>query len=310
MTAGDLGLRTVRLLLLAFLLVLSPARDAFATDPPEREVERLVEASVSLLKERALRLARVAERIRVHGAELCPVQSPVLGVVFLSRKEIYFGDPNAITLLPWDARARIFAVVEDLPAQRAGLEEGDVVVRIDGKRVGDPEDVRGLRVDSVRSDFEIEFERERARRVVTVEHVPGCEEAPSLCLHDRVNAWASYHRTLVTTAMMRFVRSDDELANVVGHELAHNVLQHRGARRHEEEADYLGSYFAARAGYDPGRAIDFWKRYATRDLAGMLHHAKRSHPTYPARIQALEAALREIREKQERGEPLMPRVQE
>ncbi len=162
-----------------------------------------------------------------------------------------------------------------------------------------------------KSSFEIEYLRGGSRQVTSVEHVPGCEHAPTLALSDEVNAWAGRHRVVFTTALMRFLRNDDELAAVVGHELAHNVLKHRWSqRRWEEEADYVGSYFAALGGYDPEHAITLWPRMARRNVDGAVFRSRQSHPTFPARMIALQETILEIRGKVERGESLAPEYQD
>ena len=45
---------------------------------------------------------------------------------------------------------------------------------------------------------------------------------------DELNARADGKRLFITTAMAGFTATDDELAVVLGHELAHHVLGHRG----------------------------------------------------------------------------------
>ena len=43
---------------------------------------------------------------------------------------------------------------------------------------------------------------------------------------DSVNAFADGSRIIVTSGLMRFAEADDELAFVIGHELAHNTMGH------------------------------------------------------------------------------------
>lgn len=49
-----------------------------------------------------------------------------------------------------------------------------------------------------------------------------------------LNAYADGKTIYVTPAMMRFAKKDDELAVVLGHEYAHNVMEHRTAKRTNE----------------------------------------------------------------------------
>ena len=99
----------------------------------------------------------------------------------------------------------------------------------------------------------------------------------------QVNAFANGRYVVMTTAMLDFLRSDDELAVVLGHELSHNILRHpalldeqgvpkKGLMRSfgknasrvwktEAEADRFGIRLMAAAGYDVQAAIPFWRRY-------------------------------------------------
>ncbi len=298
---------------LTLVLGTASPRAALAAESRLPDEERLTAAALARFKERAVRLVRIAARVRTAAGELCDATYAVLGVAFFAQEDIDYRDFAARARLARSDRPRIFAVVEGLAADRAGLREGDLLLRIDGKGVDEPDDVRGLRVDPSRTRFDVEFAREGAKHVVSVENVQGCEEAPSLYLSSEVNAFGFHHHVVVTTGMMRFVQSDDELASILGHELAHNILKHLGFAfepRWEAESDYLGSYLAARGGYDPGQAAALWLRRSRLDVWDDLYHVRRSHPTDPARIQALEATAREIRDKRERGEPLVPEYRE
>lgn len=124
-----------------------------------------------------------------------------------------------------------------------------------------------------------------------------------------INAWAlPGGKCAVNVGLLEFVESDDELAIVVGHEIAHALASH-GAERlsrdavagilaelalgeidpglrfaieqaygvgvslpfsrdHEREADRLGLFLAAEAGYDPRAAISLWRRMAASGTRG------------------------------------------
>lgn len=97
--------------------------------------------------------------------------------------------------------------------------------------------------------------------------------------------------------------NDDELAAVVGHELAHNtaahISEHAAARivslatergrkkgwneaytyKHEQEADDLGILYAALAGYDPDAAAALWEKRANSGYEWF-----RTHPTSAERV--------------------------
>jgi len=119
----------------------------------------------------------------------------------------------------------------------------------------------------------------------------------------QTNAFASGRTVVMTTSMLAFVRNDSELAVVLGHELAHNILRHPVIRdeegvpdegllralgikknriwRSEEQADRLGLRLMAAAGYDLGAAIPFWRRYLRK--YDWFPQIFRSHPSLGSR---------------------------
>ncbi len=86
---------------------------------------------------------------------------------------------------------------------------------------------------------------------------------------DEVNAYARGGQVYVTLGMLRFVKSDDELALVVGHELGHFVVARQAGtggispKDLERSADYHGLVGLHRAGYDIVAACEVWQRMAT-----------------------------------------------
>jgi predicted Zn-dependent protease len=116
----------------------------------------------------------------------------------------------------------------------------------------------------------------------------------------------------MTTAVLDFTRNDDEIAVVVGHELAHNILNHpsrlnsekvprgflRGIGRNadkvratEEEADALGIRLVRAAGYDASAAIPFWRRYYARFDGPQLF---RTHPTLARRERIIADTIADL----------------
>jgi Zn-dependent protease with chaperone function len=72
----------------------------------------------------------------------------------------------------------------------------------------------------------------------------------------------------------------------------------------EREADRVGLYFAARAGYDVDKAQRLWRRLAV--AYGGEGQFSSTHPSYAQRIADVTATAREIDAKKARGAPLMP----
>lgn len=125
-----------------------------------------------------------------------------------------------------------------------------------------------------------------------------------------LSAKANRQRIRVNRGLIEFFGSDDELAFVLAHEMSHLILAHadrldeKDRRDLELEADYLGLYILARAGFDTSQAIGGVHR-----LYGTFSSALKNHPHYPpeaVRFAALRASKQEIDDKQARGETLLP----
>jgi predicted Zn-dependent protease len=174
-----------------------------------------------------------------------------------------------------------------------------------------------------------------------------CDFPVTIGASDKVNAYADGDRMIVTQGMLRFVQNDQELAVVLGHELAHNAMGHLSAKTansvmggaggfmldvlvaaagvntggaftrmgmkagadafstdFEREADYVGLYMIARAGFEIEAAPNFWRRMGMRQ-PGSIEHAS-THPSTADRAVALEGTVAEVRRKQAAGLPLVP----
>ena len=77
----------------------------------------------------------------------------------------------------------------------------------------------------------ISYQRNGSNRATTVDPVWSCAYTPKLARDDAINAWADGQSLFITTGIMRFAQDDDELAAVIGHELAHNAMRHIDAAK-------------------------------------------------------------------------------
>ncbi len=141
-----------------------------------------------------------------------------------------------------------------------------------------------------------------------------------------INAGATYGKVMVSSGMMEFLRSDDELALILGHELAHITQGHvsRGATNtallsigsslasavfpgaglaagmlgqlflnhfnqdQELEADRVGLRYAANAGYDPRAGEAVMRRMAEEVPHSATASFFSSHPSSVERAVALK----------------------
>ncbi|NEX92344.1 M48 family metallopeptidase [Caulobacter sp. 17J65-9] len=316
------------------LALAAPLRDDVA-------VER--RAALEQLRRQDLRVATVAHRIVTASAGLCQDTGPVAGWVLHDLRQ--YG-PN----LRDEARAHfgldeaapsLLGVVQDGPAARAGLQADDVLLAVNGQTLASPAgkpkvqgDYAPMEAALARLDaamragpVELTVRRSGVELTVVLAPVTACAYDAQLIPSEQLNASADGRHVFVTTAMADYAKTDDELAIVLGHEFAHDVLRHRtrldqggfarkllgnlgtnpaDLRRAEREADHAGLYLAARAGYDVSGARDFWRRFAADYGSGAYFSL--SHPGARERAENIEATWREIEAKRAAGQPLVPVV--
>jgi peptidase M48-like protein len=86
------------------------------------------------------------------------------------------------------------------------------------------------------------------------------------------------------------------------------VLTQAGARAFsvafEREADYVGAYYAARAGYDLAGSEEIWRTFSLEDPDSI--RLTTDHPITPVRFVQMQKVIDEIENKKRRNLPLVP----
>ncbi len=158
---------------------------------------------------------------------------------------------------------------------------------------------------------------ERAGARLSFNVIP--KEMPYVRIHlkqaSKINAYATFTGIKFTSGMVHFAGDEDELAIIMGHELAHLTSKHLpknisvaalcGAlggltgpfapwttqalyapysRKNEREPDYIGLIYAHNAGYNIERGAILWKRFALEIPKSRSKSFLRSHPASPERI--------------------------
>ena len=263
------------------------------------------------------RLMQVALPVLRANTELCPKTRQDIGVVMHSLKSYPKAlRPAAIRELGAVDEPSVRLVVKGSAADIAGIEIGDHLLSAKGKPVT-PQD-KALQIQ-LEQDGNIRVKRGDEEIAITVKSETVCGYTVRLTQTSTINAYANGRDITMTSGMMNFVTNDDELALIIGHELGHNTMGHirkvisniilslggtRYTRIFESEADYVGMYYMARAGYSPEGVEDFWRRLAVTNPKYVAR--AKTHPTYPNRYLSIAATREEIKAKQAAGEPLIP----
>lgn len=300
------------------------------------------------------RMQRVALSIRESNLELCGNRVGYgAGFRLIGLKGIKdetWRKAWAAVLGP-EERLKALTVVESGPAWNAGVRPGDVVLAVGNATV--PEDPRWIPdakrmiLDVVERGDLLTLTLEREGESFEAEIVPAlqCFYPISLDRIEDVNAFADGEMIFVNMGMIRFADKDEELATIIGHELAHNVMGHIPKKEmhftlaeildglvdgvgfslfpstvfqdmvygplsveEEYEADYVGLYMAARAGYDVSCMPDFWRRMSIHSDRPEAIVTDSTHPAYAKRAAALEATIQEIEAKKRAGQALWPEL--
>ncbi|HCY64790.1 MAG TPA: peptidase M48 [Oxalobacteraceae bacterium] len=243
-------------------------------------------------------------------------------------------------------RLQVASVLAGSGAERVGVLRGDILIAAEDKEIPPGEDaerqaaavlaplVRG------RSLIKLTVERKDIRTSLVVPLTQSCGFSIDLGNADHVNAYADGRRIVITRGLLDFARSDQELAYVIAREMAHNILGHTAKQRMsatmggiidnlirftpdldtmtgrsgitpypaelDAEADRLGLYLAARAGYDIHNAAAFWRGLAERYPVSVANGYTAIHPSSETRLAAIEKTATEIRAKKAAKRALTP----
>jgi Zn-dependent protease with chaperone function len=350
-------------LLLACLLALAGCATPQSRAPKADSLSASLEADkqrqmvVEDFFESNQKLQSVASKVIITGAELCGDSvAPHFGITTWSADNFQGDWKKAVQdRYGLTEQLHISSVTEGSPAHTAGLLNGDAIKSVNGLALPMGKDAAKRQNEQLREagktglpvDFTIE--RNGETRSVMVVPVQACDFTVRLQQDDVKNAYADGKNIVIYKGMMDFFKSDEELALVLSHELAHNSMKHIDAKKRnatlggiigllvdvaaaaggvntngdftrlamnagsgaysvefEQEADYVGLYFMAIAGYKIDDAPNFWRRMATSNSSSIS--MKSSHPTAPERFVALENTVQEINDKIAGDLPLKPEM--
>jgi len=324
-----------------------------ALNEAQKQREMVVEDFINTNR----KLQAVASKIVISGAELCGDKvAPYFGINTWNEDDFQ---------REWKAAAQskygltkqvhISTVVSGSAADLAGLKEGDIVQSVNGwlppyGKDGPTKLTEKLKeLGKTGTPVEFTIRRGEEEKKISVSSTQACDFSVKLSQDDVKNAYADGKNIVVYKGMMDFFKTDEEIALVVSHELAHNSMKHIDAKKKnavlggivgllldvaaaaggvntngdftrmasnvgggafsvefEQEADYVGLYFMATAGYKIDDAPNFWRRMATSNSQSIT--MKSSHPTAPERFIALETTVKEIKGKIENKQPLKPEM--
>lgn len=290
------------------------------TDSPD-------EAFFGVLRTADTRLATIAERLTTANVELCDQRQPALGMVLHSLRQYRESDwPTIKRVFAFRTPVSVEAVVEVGAAQSAGVAANDGIVAIGDEALptSATEAAKPATTDRDRAlsiidaapagqPLTIAFDRNGEIMRRTLNPRAACRSRFEIVIGNGFDAQAD--GAIVQLGEKFFEgMSDEEIAVVVSHELAHNILHHRARldaagisrgiaaefgrnarliRETEDQADQLSVYLLANAGYDPLAPGSFWRKWGDKmGLEGIFR--SRTHSSARSRATAMDAIAASI----------------
>ncbi len=314
--------------------------DGLSVAAPQTVAEDGPAARAAALARLDARVGAVFFRLVTANLDLCPDKGRSAGWTLHAANQY---SPQLRDVLTVDGDMRgdlptVLAVAPDGPAATAGLVPGDVILKVGDQTMAVGTEGRPARYEGVAANLAIldaalvsqDTVRVTVRRDggdldLDLRPVAACAYSVHVEPSTALSARADGRGVFISTALVAFAASDDDLALILGHELAHNVLEHRekfdreaparsvfgnlavvpaSLEAGERDADRTGLYLMARAGFAFEGAPAFWRAFGAANWR--VRWAQWGHPTAERRAQLLEGAVQEIQELRAEGRPILP----
>lgn len=281
------------------------------------------------------RVLALGHRLAVAGVELCPNRQYQPGFAIHDLSQYSGADRRARAATALGQGPTVLVVVPGGSAEQAGLRRDDVLVAADGASL--PRPPEGTEnsfaptesiIDALERAFADGHARLTVRRGAGEQDIEiagalGCASRFQTVPSPVPRSFADGRYVQLTYPFAALAGDDSELAGLIAHELAHNILRHRArlndagidrgllqnfgrngrlTRQTELEADRFAVYLLARAGFDPNALIRAWSRlrpHSSQMFAG-------THPRWRDRIAAVEAEIAAVDRLRAEGRDIRP----
>jgi hypothetical protein len=235
--------------------------------------------------------------------------------------------------LTW-VRPTVISVVEDSPAAAAGIVNGDELMTFNNEPIpvtAVPGWIGGFLRYNGERPVQIVLKRDGVDQTITVYPTMGCAIPINLEINADANATDAELAVIVGHELAHVnmghykKRAQNELLGEFGCALIDggfllggvytgrtftNYLGVVGARafsvEFEREADYVGAYYATRAGYDIAGTEEVWRAIGLENPTSI--RTATTHPITPERFLQMRKVAEEIADKKRRNLPLVPEL--
>ena len=250
------------------------------------------------------RLARVAAPLRLKNAALCPEtwRDPGFSIHRLEDyPDAMQGIAETVLGIKKDG-IYVRAVRPESSAAAARIMPGDQILAVNENKVNAKPVMQAYNRAVFRNGFESVLSKVTIRTAEGRDYVARirpetvCDIPAKLIFSEDINGHTDGETVFITSALMRAVPDDTNLALVIAHEMGHVIADHvkqPPTQTLELEADRMALVLMARAGYDIETAVGFWKNAVHPHDGGDANES--SHPTTRARFQNFKKELARIK---------------
>ena len=234
---------------------------------------------------------------------------------------------SCVTRVPVSNRKQVLAADESMLIDQANLQYDEFLASVKVLPQSDERAQMVTRISTKIKDASIAYLAKKNQSY----RIEGFKWEFNTVVDSLVNAWCMPGGLVVVyTGIMDLAADEDELAVVIGHEIAHAIARHGNerittqygkelggilaggrsevfktiygvgstlgvlaySRKHESEADMIGLVFMKMAGYNPEKAITFWEKMSAN--GAQVPEILSTHPSDDTRIEDIKAFLKEI----------------
>lgn len=293
------------------------------------------------------RLFKVASPLLTANVPLCKGNARnLLGFTAKNKYSYSQAMAPAAQSLGFDDRLQVTDVLPGSGAANNDIKRGDYLISVGDRPVPQGENAERLTAILLtplmtgKAPVKLGLQRGSTPVNVMVPLTRACAFSIELGNVDTVNAYSDGTRVLVTRGMLKFARTDEELAYLIAREIAHNALAHPGRQKMvktigdiinnlmrtnpdtstlagtggilpygqdmDAAADTLSLYMLVRAGYSIDNAPAFWKRLAAQYPVSVPNGYTALHPSTTYRLAMIGKVTQIINAKKAAGKPLLP----
>lgn len=194
------------------------------------------------------------------------------------------------------------AVRPETSAAKARIEPGDQIIAVNENPISSDRLMETYNRAVLRNGFESVLSKVRIRTksgqefLARIRPDTACDIPAKVVFSNEINGHTDGREVLITSALMRSVPDDTNLALVIAHEMAHVIAGHFNqlpTQALELEADRMALVLMARAGYDIDAAVAYWDSAIHPHEGGSISQS--SHPSTQARYENFQVELKRIK---------------